>query len=261
MEKIKLNFDYKNKKIPVEIIQRKRNTVSIRVIPKEKIEMIVPNKISKELLENILIKNSKWILSKLDQFKNYEDSFMKRDYIDGEIYYFLGKQYYLKIVKDKNIDNVNGINQNIKNRKDIKNYNFIELKKNNIEIRTNNWEKEYLRESLKKWYKLQSESIVMDRIDFLRKKSENFRKIKPNIIKVKEQKKIWGSCNSNKNIYINSKISMLCIEAIDYIIVHEFCHILHMNHSKDFYKEIENIIPNYKEIIKWLKENNYKFSL
>lgn len=274
MDKINLdydiNFDYKNKKLPVEVICRKRKTVSIKVIPKEKIEMIVPNKISKDTIENILIKNSKWILSKLEKFKNYEDFFMKRDYIDGEVYYFLGEPYYLKIIKDKNMDNSIDENINKKNkdsniqRKDIKNkksYNFIELKKNNIEIRTNNWEKDYLKESLKKWYKLQSESIVMDRIDFLRKKSEDFRKIKPNVVKIKEQKKIWGSCNASKTIYINSKISMLCIDAIDYIIVHEFCHILHMNHSKDFYKEIQKIIPNYKEITIWLKKNNYKFIL
>ena len=101
----------------------------------------------------------------------------------------------------------------------------------------------------------------MDRIAFLRKRSEDFRKIEPEIVKVKAQKKIWGSCNTKKTIYINSKISMLPVEAIDYIIVHEFCHILHMNHSKEFYKAVEKIIPNYKEIVVWLKENNYKFIL
>ena len=54
---------------------------------------------------------------------------------------------------------------------------------------------------------------------------------------------------------------MLPVEAIDYILVHEFCHILHMNHSKDFYKSVEEIMPNYKEIVKWMKVNNYKFTL
>ena len=135
------------------------------------------------------------------------------------------------------------------------------MRGDNIEIRTNNWDKDYLKESLKKWYKIQSEEVLMDRIDFLRKRSEDFRKIEPEIVKVKEQKKIWGSCNTRKTIYINSKISMLPVEAIDYIIVHEFCHILHMNHSKEFYKAVEKIIPNYKEIVAWLKENNYKFIL
>ena len=101
----------------------------------------------------------------------------------------------------------------------------------------------------------------MDRIDYLRSKSDDFRKIEPNLVKVKEQKKIWGSCNISKNIYINSKISMLPLDAVDYIIVHEFCHIIYMNHSKDFYKLVQNILTNYKDIVLWLMEYNYKFVL
>ena len=245
-----IKFDYENKKLPVDVIYRKRKTVTIKVMPKDKIQMIVPNRVSKDMLKKILNKNTNWILSKLSSFKDFADSFMKRDYVDYEVYYYMGKPRYLKIIKDKNIDN-----------KNKRSYNYIELRDDNIEIRTNNWDKDYLKESLKKWYKIQSEEVLMDRINFLRKKSENFRKINPEIVKVKEQKKIWGSCNTKKTIYINSKISMLPVEAIDYIIVHEFCHILYMNHSKDFYKSVEKIIPNYKEIVAWLKENNYKFTL
>lgn len=245
-----IKFDYENKKLPVDVIYRKRKTVTIKVMPKDKIQMIAPNKVSKDVLEKILNKNTNWILSKLNGFKDFDDSFMKRDYVDYEVYYYMGKPRYLKIIKDKNIEN-----------KNKRSYNYIELRGDNIEIRTNNWDKDYLKESLKKWYKIQSEEVLMDRIDFLRKRSEDFRKIEPEIVKVKEQKKIWGSCNTRKTIYINSKISMLPVKAIDYIIVHEFCHILHMNHSKEFYKAVEKIIPNYKEIVAWLKENNYKFIL
>ena len=81
------------------------------------------------------------------------------------------------------------------------------------------------------------------------------RNLNPEIVKVKEQKKRWGSCTSAKNIYINSRIAMANLEAIDYIIVHEFCHLVHMNHSKDFYNLVKEIIPNYKDSEKWLKEN------
>lgn len=246
----KISFNYEGRELAVDIIYRKRKNISLKVSPKENIQIIAPHKVSSDLLKKVLQDNSKWILSKLNKFKYFDDTIIKRDYEDDEIYYYMGKQYKLKILKDMNLQNKNN-----------KNYNYIELKGDNIEIRTNNWEKDHLKESLKKWYKLRSEEIIMDRIDYLRSKSDDFRKIEPNLVKVKEQKKIWGSCNTSKNIYINSKISMLPLDAIDYIIAHEFCHIIYMNHSKDFYKLVQNIIPNYKEIVLWLKENNYKFVL
>ncbi len=246
----KISFNYEGRELAVDIIYRKRKNISLKVSPKENIQIIAPNKVSKDLLKKVLKDNSNWILSKLNKFKTFDDNFLKRDYVDDEIYYYMGKQYRLKILKDMNFQNKNN-----------KSYNYIEIKGNNLEIRTNNWEKDYIKDSLKKWYKLRSEEIIMDRIDFLRKESEDFRSIEPSLVKVKEQKKIWGSCNTSKTIYINSKISMLPLDAIDYIIAHEFCHIIYMNHSKDFYALVQKIIPNYKEIVSWLKENNYKFVL
>lgn len=246
----KISFNYEGRELAVDIIYRKRKNISLKVSPKENIQIIAPDKVSKDLLKKVLKDNSNWILSKLNKFKTFDDNFFKRDYVDDEIYYYRGKQYRLKILKDMNLQNKNN-----------KSYNYIEIKGDNLEIRTNNWEKDYIKDSLKKWYKLRSEEIIMDRIDFLRKESEDFRSIEPSLVKVKEQKKIWGSCNTSKTIYINSKISMLPLDAIDYIIAHEFCHIIYMNHSKDFYALVQKIIPNYKEIVSWLKENNYKFVL
>ncbi|WP_455542513.1 M48 family metallopeptidase [Intestinibacter sp.] len=246
----KINFSYEDKELDVDVVYRKKKNISIKVIPKDKIQIIAPKKVSRNVIEKVIKSNSEWITSKLDKFRNIDENFIKRDYVDNEIYYYMGKPYNLKIIKDKNLENKNN-----------KNYNYISIEDNNIEIRTNNWEKDYLQQSLKRWYKLKSEEIIMDRIDFLRKKSNDFKKIEPNLVKIKEQKKIWGSCNVSKTIYINSKISMLPVEAIDYIIIHEFCHINHMNHSKDFYMEVEKIMPNYTEIVLWLKQNNYKFIL
>ena len=86
-------------------------------------------------------------------------------------------------------------------------------------------------------------------------------KLIPSKLRVKEQKKRWGTCTSKRAIYINSKISMVRKEAIDYILIHEFSHLVHMNHSKDFYSLVKQMMPNYKEQEKWLKENSYKLKL
>ncbi len=244
----KFTFEYEKRKLNIDVIYRNRKSISLRIIPKEKIEVIAPIKTSKKAIEDLLKKHSNWIEDKLNEFKNYDENLLSKEYVQGESFFYLGDIKKLKIIKDKNINNK-------------KNYVYIELKGENIEIRTNNCDRDYLRQSLKKWYKLQSENIVMDRITYLRQNSLNFRKINPSLVKVKEQKKIWGSCNFEGKIYLNSRLAMLPVEAIDYIIVHEFCHITYLNHSKEFYKLVESILPNYKDITKWLNKNNYKFIL
>ena len=74
--------------------------------------------------------------------------------------------------------------------------------------------------------------------------------IKPNKIRIREIKYAWGSCSSNKNITINLKLMAYSKEVIRYVILHELCHIKHMNHSKKFWELVENYMPNYKEVKK-----------
>ena len=74
-------------------------------------------------------------------------------------------------------------------------------------------------------------------------------------ISVRSQKTRWGSCSSNGNLSFNCLLMLLPEEIIDSVVVHEVCHRKHMNHSQNFYREIERIFPNYAACRKWLKEN------
>lgn len=79
--------------------------------------------------------------------------------------------------------------------------------------------------------------------------------VKHNMVRIKNQKTRWGSCSSKKNLNFNFRIIMAPIEIVDYIVVHELCHLVHMNHSKDFWRLVGSIIPDYEERKKWLREN------
>lgn len=77
-------------------------------------------------------------------------------------------------------------------------------------------------------------------------------------IKVKRQKRIWGSCSSKRRININNRLSMCPPEVFDYVLWHELCHLKHMDHSPGFYSELEKRCPDYRKHKKWLRENEAK---
>ena len=80
-------------------------------------------------------------------------------------------------------------------------------------------------------------------------------------IKIISSKAKWGMCDSNKNLYFNFKLLMLTPEIIDYVVVHELCHLRQMNHSEKFWKQVSKILPNFKQAKKMLQECNFLIKL
>lgn len=76
-----------------------------------------------------------------------------------------------------------------------------------------------------------------------------------NQLRIKEQKTRWGSCSKRKNLNFNWKIIMAPEMVMDYVIVHEMCHLVHFDHSKEFWDLVSFYMPNYKECAQWLKSN------
>lgn len=77
-------------------------------------------------------------------------------------------------------------------------------------------------------------------------------------ITIRNQKTRWGSCSSSGNLNFNCLLMLMPSDIIDYVVVHELCHRKEMNHSKAFWSEIEKVLPDYRERVKWLKDNGWK---
>lgn len=73
-------------------------------------------------------------------------------------------------------------------------------------------------------------------------------------ITIRNQKTRWGSCSSKGNLNFNCLLMLTPKEVIDYVVVHELCHRKEMNHSKAFWREVEKILPDYKNQKNWLKQ-------
>ena len=78
-------------------------------------------------------------------------------------------------------------------------------------------------------------------------------------ITVREQKTRWGSCSAKGNLNFNWKLVLMPEEILEYVVVHELAHRLQMNHSTEFWDEVEKILPDYRKRRQWLKENGQKY--
>lgn len=100
-------------------------------------------------------------------------------------------------------------------------------------------------------YRNQARKIFPERIRYY----EPLLGVRANQIHIKDQKTRWGSCSSKGNINLNWRLILAPQEVMDYVIIHELCHLKEMNHSKAFWELVEQICPDYRERKKWLKEN------
>lgn len=74
-------------------------------------------------------------------------------------------------------------------------------------------------------------------------------------VSIRDQRTRWGSCSGKGNLNFNWKLSLVPDEILDYVVVHELAHRIEMNHSANFWREVEKILPDYREQRMWLKEN------
>lgn len=104
-----------------------------------------------------------------------------------------------------------------------------------------------------KWYKKEIKKVFTEHLEMMYNLFEE--KIYFPDLRIRTMKTRWGVCNiKNKTITLNSKLIEYKLEALDYVIIHELSHLVHFNHSKEFWKLVEKYIPNYKKIRKYLKE-------
>ncbi len=211
--------------INYNLIFKNKKNLSMKLNSEGELTVYAPMDISIEYIERILISKKKWIITNINKV---EKSYINSNY--NKIY-FLGSEFNSKI--------------------ELSDSDYIYLEKDIITIKTKNLEASHIEGILSSWYKVQANIIIKKRVNELEKKFSLF----PSKTIIKNQKARWGSCNSNKEIRLNWRLVLMPYYVMDYIIVHELCHLKHMNHSKNFWNLVENCDRNYKEAEKWLKKN------
>ncbi|SFB15179.1 M48 family metallopeptidase [Clostridium frigidicarnis] len=213
-------IELKGKTYRYNLIKSKRKTIVLKINSFGKIEVRAPYKVSIDYINSFINKKENWLIKNINS--------INEDLVSDKIY-FLGDLYKIKTTEglcnscliDKN--EINIIHKKHINPKDI----FI-----------NKCKEEF--------------SKIIQPIIY---KNANMLCVNPNKINIKILKSRWGSCSSKGNINLNLCLIGAPLSVIEYVIVHELCHMIEMNHSKEFWDLVKRSYGNYDKSELWLKNN------
>lgn len=206
----------------------KRKTMEIAVHPDSTIIVKVPINTEIALIEKKVLKRARWILKQLKYFKQFNPKTPKKFYVNGESHLYLGKKYRLKITEGKK----NSI-------KLLRGHFFMTIKNKSTST--------VPKEILDSWYIKKASIQFVASIERCWPRFIEYGFTKPKLT-IKNMKKRWGSLSNKGTITLNTELIKAPKECIDYVVIHELCHLIYTNHSIDFYNLLDSILPDWEKI-------------
>ena len=230
----------KNKEIPINI-KNYRNAKTVKIYFKGNVLNITkPTRLSLKNLSKIIKENENDIYTKYEKILSSEIQTIKQ-WKTGEKIFYKGIEFTIKREYENTKKLGIKINKTDKIMKIVLPQDIQEEQiKPNVDL------------LIKKLLKNNTEAIISEKLPYWSKVTG----LEYNSVKVRDAITRFGSCMpSKKNLYFSSRLVMLPEKAVDSIIVHELCHMVHKNHNQEFYKLAEKYIPNYNKIDNWLSKN------
>lgn len=202
------------------------------------VSIAVPKALETERIEQLLKDKHRWIKEKLYLHQQQQPA-PKREMLSGEAFPYLGRNYRLKITTGK-LQPVKLLHGRLQ-----------------VVVPKAMRHEHIIRDMLTHWYRLQAEIRFKEKV----KRYASLVGVEPTDVSVKTFKSRWGSCNVKGEIQFHWKIIMAPNRIVDYVVVHELCHLKHHDHSSAFWKSVERIVPDYLECKAWLREFGVGFEV
>ncbi len=216
----KYQYDY-------QLLRLDRKTLSLTVLPDLSIVVRSPLQAQQERVELFLRKKWLWLEEQIRYFKKYHFRKSNKEYVSGESFLYLGRQYKL-VVRAAKADTVSL-------SKGVLVCNTTDSVKNNASTK----------KQLDKWYMDKAKLVFNERYDEVFKKFAYTNK--PRLV-IKKMDRRWGSFVRGKSIILNPLLIRASKDCIDYVITHELCHIKYRNHTKVFYKLLSVKYPKWEAV-------------
>jgi predicted metal-dependent hydrolase len=230
-----IHFDVIRKSQLPDTAKKQGRKVVIKVHPDQRVVATVPFDANEDAIQEAILKRARWIWQSIDEFAKQKDTVLPKSYVSGETQFYLGKRYVLKVIADtEQIPNVKlsrgKLNITLKH----------EISKD-IDDRLAR-----VKPLIDKWYQHKAKAIFHERLSELLPKATWVTGIP--CFRVMAMKKQWGSCSTKGNLMLNPHLIKAPKDCIDYVILHELCHIAEHNHSERFWRLLTQVMPNWKEV-------------
>ncbi len=218
------------KDISFNIKKSKRKTLSIYIERDGTVTVIAPENSTDKEIEEVIKKKEYQIYKSLAEWELTNSTKIEREFVNGQSYLYLGRNYRLEIVKEEQ-----------KKPLILKNGYFLLRKKDESKAK-----KLFI-----EFYKEKGLQKIVERVERYQKRIN----VNPKQIRIMELKNRWASCSEKGNLNFHWKCIMAPLDVLNYIVVHELAHLIHKKHIKAFWNEIDKMIPDYQKHMEWLRIN------
>jgi len=211
--------------IQYELKHTRRKTLGLYIYPDRRVQLRVPHRVKPQLIEQYLRKSGGWIVRQLDQLKDKPIEFAP-EFISGSTHYFRGQPYTLEIQQ--------GRPQRVAVRGDVLQLYSLDV---GDETRTQS--------VLKNWYKQQAQIVFEDSLGRCWQQMQQFNLPEPSL-RLRWMKTRWGSCSSKAVVTLNIELIKYSEKELDYVVIHELCHLREFNHGPKFYAMMDQALPDWR---------------
>ncbi|MFK8078327.1 MAG: M48 family metallopeptidase, partial [Granulosicoccus sp.] len=212
------------------IEQGKPRKVSIQVTPDSSVTVTAPEDAATSDIHDAVMKRAKWIYDRLQAFDAQQMHVQPRRYVSGEMQFYLGRRYVLKIVTSSDTEPL------------------VKMERGKLQVSLPKQHREntnQIRELLRQWYRKRAQHVFKSRLEQLLPQTSWVNEIPA--FRVLPMEKQWGSCSTRGTLMLNPHLVKAPRDCIDYVILHELCHIKEHNHGERFYRLLTQQMPDWKK--------------
>ena len=218
------SFKFGSREINYELTYQERKTLGIRVYPDCKVRVIAPNETTEEKLKSKLREKAPWIIKQQLEFLSYHPLTPPRQFVNGETHLYLGRQYKLRIEKAAT------------NEVKLLRGRLLALKKDNTTAKN----------LISEWYRDKASVHFEETLKKILPYFNRYNIDQPEL-QIRQMPTRWGSCTPKGKVILNPELIKAPKGSIEYVIIHELCHLVHHNHTRAFYDLQETIMPDWKK--------------